>query len=479
MRLCDSCSASEVPRQRGVRSSEGRRCARRARGRPRASPRTPRASRAPGSTSSSGRPRCRTRSRTDARPGRSSRCLRGTRTGRAGRAASPAAPDREVPAQARGVDVLRRGLGHERDEPFPQAGEDLAHLGRLHPLLEVVQEGVVGLVHLETRRVLAAEGRRCVRGRAGRARSRWCAVPRPRPGTPRRPPGSAARAARPGRAAPCRGHGGRPGSGWPRRTRSRATPRTGGALRGARRAVRDDPFVHELGDRGQLPCADAGPLRRHHRLLVPPRESTHLREIPDLGQIVAELEVPLHYPLLRRTPEPYAAAPLLRKVNGPRGPFASRLGRTPELRRFRASRPDGAWRPRRGSGLPLGRKGPVASGNRRTAVGGEEPKVRRPFGLPPRSARRSGRRVSSALNASSTARGSRRWRFAASVSGSWNAPPQWAQGSESVDISRAASPSGYMRRSSTIVVEPLTSRVAGASGAVPRASRPITRCWVT
>ena len=41
-----------------------------------------------------------------------------------------------------------------------------------------------------------------------------------------------------------------------------------------------------------------------------------------------------------------------------------------------------------------------------------------------------------------TARGSRRCRFAASVSGSWNAPPQCAHGSVSVDISRAASPSG-------------------------------------
>jgi hypothetical protein len=84
--------------------------------------------------------------------------------------------------------------------------------------------------------------------------------------------------------------------------------------------------------------------------------------------------------------------------------------------------------------------------------------------------------LSRARKASSTARGSRRWRFAASVSGSWNAPPQWGQGSERVDISRAASPPGNMRRSSTIVVEPLISRETGASGAVPRAWSPSTRC---
>ena len=59
---------------------------------------------------------------------------------------------------------------------------------------------------------------------------------------------------------------------------------------------------------------------------------------------------------------------------------------------------------------------------------------------------------------------------------STSSPPQWAQGSESVDMSRAASPPGNMRRSSTIVVEPLIMRDAGSSGAVPRACRPITRC---
>jgi hypothetical protein len=40
------------------------------------------------------------------------------------------------------------------------------------------------------------------------------------------------------------------------------------------------------------------------------------------------------------------------------------------------------------------------------------------------------------------------------VSGSWKAPPQCGQGQCRRDMSRAARPSGYLRSSSTIVVEP-------------------------
>ena len=57
---------------------------------------------------------------------------------------------------------------------------------RLHPRLEVVEQRVVGLVHLEARRVLAPELDVALEVRAEELEVVRRAAPRPRPGTPRR-----------------------------------------------------------------------------------------------------------------------------------------------------------------------------------------------------------------------------------------------------------------------------------------------------
>ena len=105
---------------------------------------------------------------------------------------------REVPEEARVVDLLRRQLGDQRDEALPEPGEDVAHLLGLHPRLEVVEQRVVGLVDLEARRVLAPQRDVALEVRPEELEVVRSHAPRPRPGTPRRPRASAPRGARSG-----------------------------------------------------------------------------------------------------------------------------------------------------------------------------------------------------------------------------------------------------------------------------------------
>ena len=84
-----------------------------------------------------------------------------------------------------------------------------------------------------------------------------------------------------------------------------------------------------------------------------------------------------------------------------------------------------------------------------------------------------------ARTASTMARGSRRSRLAASVSGYVKRAAAVAgTRRESAAMSRPALPSGNMRSSSTIVVEPLISPCSG-SASIPRACTPRTRCCAT
>ena len=73
---------------------------------------------------------------------------------------------------------------HERRLVLLQVVEDRAHLGRLHAALEVVEDGVVGLVvvAVEALDVAAAELEVLAQRRQERLRSRCSAAPRPRPG---------------------------------------------------------------------------------------------------------------------------------------------------------------------------------------------------------------------------------------------------------------------------------------------------------
>ena len=66
----------------------------------------------------------------------------------------------------------------------------------------------------------------------------------------------------------------------------------------------DDLLVDDLGDRRQLLCAHVRAGARHHRLLVPGGDRAQLRQVPRLGQAVAQLGVAgVGHPA-----EPYALA---------------------------------------------------------------------------------------------------------------------------------------------------------------------------
>ena len=180
----------------------------------------------------------------------------------------------------------------ERDEPVPQAREDLSHLDRLHPRLEVVEQSVVGLVDLEAGRVLAAK-----LDIALEVGTEELEVVRP----PRLDPDREGLRRRPGLrlaeldrdvdlllAVAAR------------------NPDQAGLVGVVVEALlvgpelfeqlaellRDDLLVDDLRDGRELARPDRRALRGHHRLLVPARERAELGEIPQLGQPVAQLLVP-------------------------------------------------------------------------------------------------------------------------------------------------------------------------------------------
>ncbi len=197
----------------------------------------------------------------------------------------------EVPVQERVVDLLCGRLGDERDEPFLQLGEDLPHLGRLHAALEVVEESVVGLVHVEERRVLAAELDVPLEMRQEEREVRGAASLHP----DRVRLGGRARLllAQLDRNAELLLPVGARGTDQARLVRvvvERLFVRTQ-ILEQPAEVVRDQPLVDELRDRPELVGANAPALRRHHRLLVPGGEARQLDEIPELAQLLAELPV--------------------------------------------------------------------------------------------------------------------------------------------------------------------------------------------
>ena len=195
--------------------------------------------------------------------------------------------DREVAEEARVVDLLGRQLGDERHETLAEPGEDVAHLLRLHSRLEVVEQRVVGLVDLEARRVLAPQ--RDVPLEVRPEQLEVVGRPRLDPDRERLGAGarSAPRAARSAPSPPCPGRGARPGSGWPRPSRSRATPRTAAAPRAARRAPPRRAARGRPSRSSRALGADRTARRRHHRLLVPRGETAELGEVPQLAQPVA------------------------------------------------------------------------------------------------------------------------------------------------------------------------------------------------
>ena len=154
MRLCDSCSA-----ERGA-AAERRPLERRVdvvlvqrRARPRASPRRRRASRPRGSSvvirmsdvPSDDANGCATgsmRQLPSRKPKRPSRT----------RCSSLCASTGKWPWRHESSTLLRDASAISGTSPSLQPGEDLAHLGGLHPRLEVVEQRVVGLVDLEARR---------------------------------------------------------------------------------------------------------------------------------------------------------------------------------------------------------------------------------------------------------------------------------------------------------------------------------------
>ena len=146
--------------------------------------------------------------------------------------------------------------------------------------LEVVEQRVVGLVHLEARGVPRRSS--TLRSRCGRKSSKsWCGAPRPRPGTPRRRPGPAPRAARAGtRSSLSRSR---------RMTRIRLASSESWSSDSSygRSSSSSAPSSSETTRSwtsfetvasccGRTPAA----VRRHHRLLVPGGDRAELGEIP-------------------------------------------------------------------------------------------------------------------------------------------------------------------------------------------------------
>ena len=128
-----------------------------------------------------------------------------------------------------------RAVGDERHLLLLEPVEDLAHLCRLHPGLEVVQEHVVRLVVVvEALDVAAAEVE--VVPQRGQELREVGLLARLHPDGHRERGGAATsrRAARRARGAPSPSRGGRRGSGWPRPSRSRASPRTGASSSSSR-----------------------------------------------------------------------------------------------------------------------------------------------------------------------------------------------------------------------------------------------------
>ena len=259
--------------------------------------------------------------------------------------------EREVAAEERVVDLLLRGLRDQRDQPLLQAREDLAHLGRLHPRLEVVEQRVVGLVDLEARRVLAPKLDVALEVRAEELE-----------------------VVRPARLDP-----------------------DGERLRGSAGLL-----LAQLARDLQLLLAVAAGDADQARLVGVEVERLLVR--PELfeqrADLVGDEELVDHLRGRRRagaarTPPPCGGI----IVCWSQAASAAELGEIPDL--AQATRVSSSYRPR-------SRADPTSL-RRRSA-----PAWARPF--------------SSARNASSTARGSRRCRFAAIVSGSWKAPPQCAHG---------------------------------------------------
>ena len=192
--------------------------------------------------------------------------------------------DREVALEERVVRRLAR-LAHDRGQLRPEHVEDRLHLGRRHPGLVLVEEGVVGRV--ARLHVLGPAERDVVHALQRRQEDREVVrLARLEPGDVR-----LAALARPG-GRELGGHAPRLLPVAPRDADQARVVGVVAELLLERRhlveqapdLVRDEALVHEPGERRRGLRPGGSALRRHHRPLVPAEHAERPLEIVDLGQ---------------------------------------------------------------------------------------------------------------------------------------------------------------------------------------------------